>query len=220
MVRNYDIILFDLDGTLTDPKLGIVNSIQYSLNYFGINEDETESLVKFIGPPLKESFMEYYGFDEGKAVLAIEKYREYFSSKGIFENVVYPTIPKLLEELASSGKKLLVATSKPTQFAQRILDFFNLNRYFHFTSGSNLDGSRTRKSEVIEFALTECRWGANKNVVMVGDRKHDIIGAKELGIDSIGVLYGYGSRHELEEENPTHIVDNVADLRKVLLPYF
>ena len=107
--------------------------------------------------------------------------------------------------------------SADTQFANRILDFFNLNRYFHFTSGSNLDGSRTRKSEVIEFALNECRREGNSNVVMIGDRKHDIIGAKEQGIDSIGVLYGYGSRHELEKENPTHIVDNVDDLRKVLL---
>lgn len=162
--------------------------------------------------------MKYYGFDEGKAVLAIEKYREYFSSKGIFENAVYPAIPELLEKLANSGKKLLVATSKPTQYARRIVDFFNLNRYFYFVSGSNLDGSRTRKSEVIEFALKECRLEASENVVMIGDRKHDIIGAKELGIDSIGVSYGYGSRHELENENPTHIADNVADLRKILLP--
>ncbi len=117
MVRSYDIILFDLDGTLTNPKLGIVNSILYSLNYLGIKENDIESLVKFIGPPLKESYMEYYGFDEDMATLAIEKYREYFSSKGIFENVVYPKMPKLLEELVDNGKKLLVATSKPTQLS-------------------------------------------------------------------------------------------------------
>ncbi|MHB8126672.1 MAG: HAD family hydrolase [Desulfitobacteriaceae bacterium] len=217
MKRNYDVVLFDLDGTLTDPKLGIINSIQYSLKHFGILETDINRLINFIGPPLIESFMEYYCFDENKATLAVKKYREYFSTKGIFENVVYLSIPELLEELFASGKKLVVATSKPTNFAQQILDHFKLSKYFQFTAGSNLDGTRTRKSEVIAHALKECELEAGMNVVMIGDRKYDIIGAKEIGLDSIGVLYGYGSRREMENEDPTYIVDTVGGLRTVLL---
>lgn len=217
MKQNYDVILFDLDGTLTDPKQGIVNSIVYALNYFGIIENDRERLTKFIGPPLKDSFMEYYHFDEELALRAIEKYREYFATKGIFENTVYPMIPELLEKLATQGKKLVLATSKPTDFAQRILDHFNLDQYFSFTGGSNLNGSRTRKSEVIAYALQESHAGNQANAVMIGDRKFDLIGAREIGIDSIGVLYGYGSRDELESENPTCLANSVDNLKKILL---
>lgn len=216
MAVNYDIILFDLDGTLTDPKEGIINSILYALNRLGIRESDSNRLLKFIGPPLKDSFMEYYGLEEKEAVHAIEKYREYFSTKGIFENKVYSGIPELLNELSSSGKKLVLATSKPTTFAQRILDHFNLAQYFYFTGGSNLDGSRTRKSEVIDYALNASCLPAYSKAVMIGDRMYDIVGAKEIGIDSIGVLYGYGSQQELENENPTHIVRHVDDLRAIL----
>lgn len=216
MIRKYDVVLFDLDGTLTDPQVGIINSIQHSLKYFGIIEKDIDRLKKFIGPPLKESFMEYYCFDNDKAALAIEKYREYFAVKGLFENEVYPSIPELLAELFDYGTRLIVATSKPTEFAKRILDHFGLNNYLSFTAGSNLDGSRTRKGEVISYALKQCNLEVDAKVVMVGDRKHDIIGAKETGIDSIGVLYGFGSRHELENEHPTFIAESVNDLRKVL----
>lgn len=216
MAVNYDVILFDLDGTLTDPKDGILNSILYALKWLGIMEDDLNRLLKFIGPPLKDSFMEYYGLEEDTAVHAIEKYREYFSTKGIFENKVYPGIPDLLKELSALGKTLVLATSKPTTFAQRILDHFNLASYFHFTGGSNLDGSRTQKSEVINYVLNEISFPAHFKAVMIGDRKYDIIGAKESGIDSIGVLYGYGSQQELKKENPTHIVDSVDDLRVIL----
>ena len=216
MSIDYDVILFDLDGTLTDPKDGILNSILYALKWLGIIENDPNRLLKFIGPPLKDSYMEYYGLEEDMAVQAIEKYREYFSTKGIFENKVYPGIPELLEELSSLGKTLVLATSKPTIFAQRILDHFNLASYFHFTAGSNLDGSRTRKSEVIDYALNASCLPTHSKAVMIGDRKYDIIGAKEIGIDSIGVLYGYGSRQELEKENPTHIVNYPDDLRVIL----
>lgn len=216
MAVNYDVILFDLDGTLTDPKEGILNSILYALNSLGIHERDSDRLLKFIGPPLKDSFMEYYGFSEDASLHAIEKYREYFSSKGIFENKVYPGIPELLEDLSFLGKTLVLATSKPTTFAQRILDHFNLASYFHFTGGSNLDGTRTRKSEVIDYVLNASCLPAYSKPVMIGDRKYDIVGAKELGIDSIGVLYGYGSQQELEKENPTHIVRHVDNLRAIL----
>lgn len=217
MQKNYDVILFDLDGTLTDSQVGIINSVQHALKSFGIEETDRESLRKFIGPPLKDSFMEYYQFDEEKANLAITKYREYFSVKGLFENRVYPGIPELLKKLVEHGKKLIVATSKPTPFTRQILDHFNLDRYFTFVSGSNLDGTRIRKDEVIAYAIKECGLKANDNMVMVGDRKYDITGAKAIGIDSIGVLYGFGSRSELEEENPTRVVESVGELEKVLM---
>ncbi|MEA4903054.1 HAD family hydrolase [Desulfitobacterium sp.] len=217
MQKNYDVILFDLDGTLTDSQVGIINSVQYALKSFGIEETNRESLRKFIGPPLKDSFMEYYQFDEEKAILAITKYREYFSVKGLFENSVYPGIPELLKALVEHGKKLIVATSKPTPFTRQILDHFNLDRYFTFVSGSNLDGTRIRKDEVIAYAVKECGLNAKDNMVMVGDRKYDITGAKAIGIDSIGVLYGFGSRSELEGENPTRIVESVSELKKVLM---
>jgi phosphoglycolate phosphatase len=161
--------------------------------------------------------MEYYRFDDDKAVLAIEKYREYFAVNGLFENEVYPLISELLAELFEHGKKLIVATSKPTEFARRILEHFGLNEYLCLIAGSNLDGSRIRKGEVISYALKQCTVETNADVVMIGDRKHDIIGARETGIDSIGVLYGYGSRHELEKEHPTFICENVHDLRNILL---
>lgn len=216
MKRDYDVILFDLDGTLTDPKEGIVNSIVYALNSFGIKNYDREQLTKFIGPPLKDSFMEYYHFDEELALRAIEKYREHFATKGLFENTVYPMIPELLKELSAQGKKIVLATSKPTDFAQRILDHFNLAQYFAFTGGSNLDGTRTKKSEVIAHAIQESHTETEK-VVMIGDRKFDIIGAREVGIDSIGVLYGYGTYEELIKENPTHLAHSMNDLREILL---
>ncbi len=215
--KKYDTVLFDLDGTLTDPRLGITNSIQYALKSFGITETDREHLTNFIGPPLIESFMHYYHFDKNTAIRAVEKYREYFTVKGIFENSVYQQVPELLAELTDEGKKLLLATSKPLVFAQRILDYFKLSSYFHFTAGSNLDGTRTKKSEVISYALLECRLQAGTNAVMIGDRKYDIIGARETGLDSVGVLYGYGSRQEMEKEDPTHMVETVAGLRAVLL---
>ncbi|MDA8227536.1 MAG: HAD family hydrolase [Desulfitobacterium hafniense] len=217
MESKYDVILFDLDGTLTNPFMGITKSVQYALKHFGIEENNLESLKKFIGPPLKESFQEYYHFDDIMATKAIEKYREYFSVTGIFENLVYFGIPELLEELDKWGKKLVVATSKPTVFAEKILMHFGLDNFICFTVGSNLDGSRVKKGEVISYALNYGGFRSNMKIVMVGDRKHDIIGAKENGIDSIGVLYGFGSRSELEFQGPTGIAEDVKSLKLMLL---
>lgn len=217
MNNDYDIILFDLDGTITDSKLGITKSVQYSLKYFGIVENDLNKLDKFVGPPLMESFQVYYKFDEIKATEAMMKYREYYKVKGIFENEVYQRIPELLEELIKSGKKLILATSKPTVFAEEILEYFDLYKYFSFVAGSNLDGTRVNKCEVIAFALKNCEWKNLDKIVMIGDRKHDIIGARQVGIASIGVLYGYGSREEMEEEAPTNIVESVEGLKKLLL---
>ena len=209
-------ILFDLDGTLTDPKIGITNSVQYSLETFGIQVADTNDLLPFIGPPLKDSFCKYYSFNEDTADLAIQKYREYFSEKGIFENTLYPGMDTLLRNLKEKGKTLIVATSKPTVFAIRILSHFHIDHYFTFVSGSELDGRRTKKSEVIQYALDQCNITALEKAIMVGDREYDIIGANEVGMDSIGVLYGYGNIQELTEANAAHIVKNVGELSNLL----
>jgi len=215
-MKKYSTILFDLDGTLTDPKVGITKSVAYALKSFGIEVEELDSLCKFIGPPLKVSFKKYYGFSEQDCIKAIEKYREYFRETGMFENKVYPGIEKLLENLRQNGRKLFVATSKPTVFAIRILEHFNLLRYFDYVAGSELDGSRDSKSDVIKFVLQQNSVTNLTNVVMIGDREHDVIGAKENNIDVIGVLYGYGDREELEKSGATYIVETIEELGKLL----
>lgn len=215
--RKYNTILFDLDGTLTDPKLGITKSVQYALKHFGIIETNLSNLERFIGPPLQESFYEFYNFDDKMIEVAIETYREYFATVGIFENIIYKEIPQLLTELIKCNKKLIIATSKPTVFAEKILRHFNINKYFTFVSGSNIDGTRIKKAEVINYALNQFKFENFENIIMVGDRKHDIIGANKMGIDSIGVLYGYGNREELEFEKPTYIVNTIAELSSILI---
>nr|WP_152966184.1 HAD family hydrolase [Pseudobacteroides cellulosolvens] len=217
MNKNYNVVLFDLDGTLTDSKVGITKSVKYALNYFGIAEPCLNNLEKFIGPSLRDSFMEFYGFNEEDARKAIEKYREYYSVKGILENTVYPYIPELLNNLHTAGKTLMVATSKPTVFAEKVLSNLDLLKYFSRITGSNLDGSRIEKHEVIEFVLRESNMPIDDSIVMIGDRKHDIVGANKAGIDSIGVLYGYGSLEELEMHKPTYIANTVSDIECILL---
>ncbi|AGK97230.1 HAD family hydrolase [Clostridium pasteurianum] len=217
MKKIYDTILFDLDGTLTDPKLGITKSIQYSLKYFGIFENNLDDLKKFIGPPLKDSFKEYYNFSDTDANSAVDKYREYFADKGIFENRLYTGIIELLNKLCSEEKNLIIATSKPTVFAERILKHFNIHQYFKFVAGSNLDGTQSKKGEVISYALKQGKYWDKDKIIMVGDRKYDVIGAKEAKIDSIGVLYGYGSFEELKKERPEYIAKNIDELSKILV---
>jgi phosphoglycolate phosphatase len=212
----YDLILFDLDGTLTDPKLGITKSVQYALAKFGIDETDLDSLTKFIGPPLANSFQEYYLFEENVAQQAIGYYREYYSEYGIYENQLYYGIPALLEQLTAQKKELMVATSKPTVFAERVLKNFNIFDYFSSVVGSNLDGTRVNKAEIIECVVADLNPAQRRNVVMIGDRKYDIIGAKANQIDSIGVTYGYGSNDEIRTMEPTFIIDTVAELSRLL----
>lgn len=209
-------LMFDLDGTLTDPQEGITNSVAYALEQYGIHVEDRTSLNKFIGPPLKDSFMEYYGFQEAQAEEAVWKYREYFNDDGIFENKVYPGISKMLRCLKEQGKMLIVATSKPTVYAKRILERFELSQYFADVQGSEMDGSRTKKEDVIRYALEQNKITEIDRAVMIGDREHDIIGAKNCGLDSIGVLFGYGSRAELEECGADRIVDSVEMLEHIL----
>ncbi|WP_461809731.1 HAD family hydrolase [Faecalimonas sp.] len=216
-MKNYQYILFDLDGTLTDSQLGITTCVAYALEDFGIYTENLGELKKFIGPPLKESFMKYYNLTDEEGDKAVEKYRERFAMTGLYENEVYEGIPLLLEKLKTQGKTLLVATSKPTVYSEKILEHFGLNKYFRFVAGSELDGTRVNKAEVIQYALEKNDITDLKNVVMIGDKEHDMIGAKVCGVDSIGVLYGFGDRDELEKQGATYIAETVNDLEKILL---
>jgi len=210
-------ILFDLDGTLTDPMTGITKSVQYALRSYGIEEPDLKALCPFIGPPLKESFMKYYDFPEDKAQEAIGRYREYFSAAGIFENQVYDGIEAMLKELKATGRTLLVATSKPEEFAVRILKHFHLAGYFDYVCGASMDERRVKKGEVIAYALGTAGLKEVSKAVMVGDREHDVIGAKENKMDCVGVLFGYGSRQELEAAGAWKIAATVEDLGRLLL---
>lgn len=209
-------LLFDLDGTLTDPKEGITKSVQYALRSFGIEVTDLDKLCCFIGPPLKDSFMEYYGFSEEQAVKAISVYREYFSHKGIFENEVFDGVSEVLEALKSLGKRLFVASSKPEVFVREILKHFELDSFFEFAGGADMEETRVKKADVIRYVLEENNITDLSQVVMIGDRKHDILGAKEVGISSIGVLFGYGSRKELMEAGADALAETIFDLQKLL----
>lgn len=215
-MKNYDVILFDLDGTLTDSSPGIINSIIYALDKYGISLEDTAVLRKFLGPPLHESFKAFCGFDDEKAMEAVNYYREYFSTKGLLENEVYDGIASLLKNLCDKGKRLIVATSKPQKFTDRIMAHFALDQYLEFVAGSNMDGTRSKKAEVIEYALQKCQITDKTKVVMVGDRMHDIIGAKAVGIDSVGVEYGYGDYDELNDAGANYIVKTVDELKRYL----
>lgn len=216
-MKEYKYVLFDLDGTLTDPAVGITTSVAYSLKKFGIEVKDISDLNHFIGPPLLDSFMADYGFDKEKAQTAIDYYRERFRVKGLYENVVYDGVEAMLDKLKKSGKKLILATSKPEPFAKEILRHFNLEEYFIFAAGSNFDGTRTAKAEVIEYALESAGVTDKSACVMVGDREHDIIGANKTGLDSVGVLYGYGSKDELQTAGATFVVESVTKLAELLL---
>lgn len=217
MNKKYDYIFMDLDGTITDPMIGITKSIQYSLKHFGINVEDINTLTKFIGPPLKDTFRLDYGFNEEEIVIAMEKFRERFASIGLFENNVYEGMEDFLKLLKDSGKTLMVATSKPKFFAEQILDHFGLAKYFTFIGGSNMDETRSKKSEVIDYVLSENNITDLSSVVMIGDRKHDIMGAKEFNIDSIGVLYGYGNYDELKKADANYIVKDLNELLNILI---
>lgn len=216
-MAEYKVILFDLDGTLSDPKEGITKSVQYALEKMDIVETDTDRLETFIGPPLQVSFGEYYGFDEKETTRAIDFYRDRFREKGMFENVMYPNIPSLLKALKENDYVLVVATSKPTVFADQIIKYFELEEYFQLIVGSNLDGTRSSKTEIIQYILEKYTDFTPSEFVMVGDRKHDIIGAKNTGIDSIGVTYGYGALEEIRDSEPTYIVTGVTQLKDQLL---
>lgn len=215
-MKNYEVVLFDLDGTLTDSGIGIKNSVEYALSKFNIEVKDREELNKFIGPPLQDSFIEYYGFSQEKAKKAVDYYREYYNEKGIFENLVYDGIEGLLNKLKNAEKTLIVATSKPEVFAKRILEHFHIAKYFTYIAGADLEGKRSKKDEVIKYALKSCNISDYSKVVMVGDREHDILGAEKIGIDSIGVLFGYGDYEELENAGADYIADKAEDIYSIV----
>lgn len=208
----YNLILFDLDGTLTDPGEGIRNSVAYALEKYGIEVEDILTLNRFIGPPLAEGFQQFYGFSTEQAAQAVSYYREYYQDYGIFENCVYKGIPELLELLRAHRKTLAVATSKPEVYAKQILKHYGLEPYFDCVVGGNLDGTRCKKHEVIAAVLEQYPASAGYRAVMVGDREHDIIGARQMGLDSVGVLFGYGSAEELNKAQATALAATVADI--------
>lgn len=208
----YQYILFDLDGTLTDPEIGITNCVMYALEKFGIKVEDRSALHPFIGPPLLYSFQTYYGLSEEESALAVKYYRERFAVEGWHENEVYEGVETLLKQLKDNGKKVILATSKPEEFALKILHHFDLMQYFDFVAGATMDGSRNEKADVIRYALQACEIDKKNEVLMVGDRKYDILGAAENGLDSLGVTYGYGDFEELKSAGATYIVDKVEDI--------
>jgi len=213
-------LLFDLDGTLTDPKVGICTCVQYALASFGIDEPDLDKLEPFIGPPLKYSFMKYYQLTEEQAETAVEKYRERFSEIGIFENKLYDGIVPMLIALNSAGLHLAVASSKPQVYVERILQHFNIARYFGVIVGSELDGTRVNKSEIVEEALRRL-FGEQpidrRQVYMIGDRSYDAEGARKAHVESVCVTYGYGSMEELKTAKADYIVRSVEELQNFLL---
>ncbi|NBJ99261.1 HAD family hydrolase [bacterium 1xD8-48] len=219
----FDYCLFDLDGTLTDPREGITKSVQYALQAFGIEEPDLKKLEPFIGPPLKDSFMEFYGFTGEEAERAIAVYRERFAPVGIFENQVYPGIPQMLERLYRRGTRLAVASSKPIGFVKQILAHFDIEKYFDVVVGSELDGTRGTKEEVVEEALgrlgilTMPVTERHVRCAMTGDRKFDIQGARACGLTSVGVRFGFAEEGELEEAGAEYIAETVAGLAEFLL---
>ncbi len=212
----YNTVLFDLDGTLTNPAEGITNSVAYALCRYDITVEDKRELYKFIGPPLSDSFSKYYGFSQQEALRAVDIYREYFSVKGLFENEVYPGIPELLSELKADGKRIILATSKPEKFAIEILKHFNLYKYFDYVAGATMDGKIGEKADVMRYAISAAKVSDLKSIVMIGDRCFDIEGAKSVGVDSIGVLYGFGDLKELTDAGATHIAERVEDIIKII----
>ena len=207
--------LFDLDGTLTDPAIGITNSVMHALEKYDIHVEDRSELYSFIGPPLDYSFKTFYGFSDEQAVEAIKYYREYFSVTGLFENKVYDGISEMLEALKEKGVKIALATSKPYEFSIKILKHFDLYKYFDFFGAATMDGRISKKEDVISHLLEEMGADSKDEILMVGDRYHDIEGAKANGLRSAGVLWGYGSKEELQNAGADHILAGPSEILKL-----
>ena len=214
----WNTILFDLDGTLTDPAEGITKAVEAALNHYGITVAARAALHKFIGPPLDESFPEFYGFDAARTAEATEVFRAYFDRQGWRENIPYPGVEDMLRDLRAAGKRLLVATSKPEVFALRIMEHFGLAQYFDHICGAPMDNQEgAKKAAVIRDAPRRAGVEDLSTAVMVGDRRHDIDGARQAGLEAVGVLWGYGDLQELEASHPVHIVESFDGLKRVLI---
>ena len=219
-MKNYSVIAFDLDGTLTDPKRGLTSAFAYGLRKIGLNIRDVESLKKFIGPPLRDSFRDEYGLSESDADDALMLFREYFGVYGWWDNELYDGIHDLLSSLKAAGKTLVLATSKPEVYSSKILKLFGLTEYFDFAEGASFDSSREKKCDVLSYALEmvgKNNGEGKRSAVLVGDTRFDIEGARLCGVDSIGVTYGYGKKEELAAEGATYIAETVAEVKKILL---
>lgn len=211
-------LFLDLDGTLTDPSVGITRGVMHALKRFGIHEDNPQKLYPFIGPPLYDSFMLYYGFDLATAYKAIEYFQEYYAEKGMYENVPYPGIVELLHRWNDEGRKLVLATSKPEVFAERILERFGMADAFTFIAGGDVAETRVEKKLVIDYAMKELGLTGKEPCLMIGDRKFDALGAAAHGIPTLGVLYGFGSQNELLQAGALWLAKNVAELGSLIAP--
>mgnify|MGYP000711197316 FL=1 len=215
-MKHYTHLFLDLDGTLSDSAPGIVRSAQYALEAFGIHVDNLDDLLCFVGPPLEESFQEFYNLTPSQADEAVKVYRRRYEKIGVYENALYPGIPQFLDKARQAGKVLMVATSKPQRMADLVLSHFGIADRFAFVGGRE-DSSRRTKEEVIRYVMKENGLTRTEDIVMIGDRKHDVLGAKVVGLDSVGVLYGYGSRDEFQAAGATYIVDTLKELEELLL---
>lgn len=207
--------LFDLDGTLVDPGIGITSGVLYALKHFGLEVEDRRQLYPFIGPPLLDSFMEFFDMSETQAHQAIGYYREYYVTTGLFENTVYPGIETVLDKLKAQGKILALATSKPEAFAERILTHYHLTDYFDYIGGATFDGIRSDKLDVIRYVLQALGNPTSDQVVMVGDRKFDVLAGNQLGLTTVGALYGYGSQAELQAAKADYIIAQPTGLLQV-----
>ena len=215
-MKKYEYIAFDLDGTLTDPESGLTSGFAYALTKMGVDYGDKKSLRRFIGPPLKAEFAAVYSFSDAEAEECVRLFREYFSVYGWWDNRLYEGIAEMLDTLKRKGKNIVLATSKPEVFAKKILRLFDIEKYFDFVGGATLDHTRVEKSQVLEYALSSV--GAEKSLsVLIGDRVYDAEGAKNCGIDSIGVLWGHGTREEVEAAGFTLVAEKVSDISKLLI---
>ena len=215
----YSYLLFDLDGTLTDSGEGIMRCVQYALEKFGITEQDVRKLRRFVGPPLTDSFRLFCGMNEEDALQAVRYYRERYEKQGILENQVYEGIPELLRDLAGEGRTLIVASSKPEVYVNKVLENFSIADYFACTIGSGINGKLSSKEEILAEVMRRCpSAAANRDrTLMIGDRRYDIEGARSAHIDSVGVYYGYAEAGELEEAGADYTVQTVSGLRELLM---
>lgn len=216
-MKNYDIIAFDLDGTLTNPERGLISAFVYTFQRIGLDYKDKESLKRFIGPPIYEEWQRVYGFTPEQSAHALEIFREYYEIYGWWDNEIYKGIPELLATLKAAGKKIILATSKPEKFAKKILDLFDIAKYFDFIGGAASDKTRDKKWEVLEYSLHGVGASDLSRCILVGDRKYDAEGAGICGIDSLGVLYGHGTKEEIEAADFTLISETVEGIAELLI---
>ncbi len=211
-MKKYKYLFWDLDGTIINSFEGITRSFAYALEHYGIHVEDMTELMPVLGPPLRDSFMDMYGFSEQKATEAVAKYRERYVTRFLAESALYPDIDKTIQKLCDSGYQNILATAKPEGFARSLLEYYKLDGYFSFITGASMDKSRDSKIKILEYIISKLNIQNTSDIVMIGDRKYDLCGAHSFGIDGIGVLYGFGSREELEQCPHVYLAKDAIDL--------